>query len=98
MDSPAPHFDGPDLLQDRDAPRLTEQLKRIFGAMAGSQWRTLSELAELTGDPPASVSARLRDFRKPKFGEWIVEKEYIRNGLYRYRIKGRKARGQLTFL
>jgi hypothetical protein len=40
----------------------------------------------LTGAPPASVSAQLRHLRKPRFGGFTVEKRYLRDGLYTYRV------------
>ena len=49
-------------------------------------WHTLAEISEKTGDPEASVSARLRDFRKPKFGAFNVVREKMRDGLYQYKV------------
>jgi len=56
--------------------------------MSDGQWRTLGELSALTGDPEASISARLRDLRKPRFGGLTVERKYIRRGLFAYRVAG----------
>jgi len=41
--------------------------------------------------PEASVSARLRDLRKAKFGGYRVERQRVREGrgLYHYRLTGR---------
>ncbi len=36
--------------------------------MQDQGWRTLFEIRVVTGDPEASISARLRDFRKDDFG------------------------------
>lgn len=79
-------FAGSDYDDARDRPRLSGQLERVFNAMRDGQWRTLRKLAELTGDPEASVSAQLRHLRKPKFGGHTVRKEHVGNGLYRYRL------------
>jgi uncharacterized membrane protein len=49
-------------------------------------WWTLAELARATGYPEASISARLRDLRKPKFGGYTVERQYVERGLFRYRV------------
>lgn len=46
-----------------DAPRLTAQLQRVYDVMASGSWYTLREIAARTGDPEASISARLRDLR-----------------------------------
>lgn len=47
-----------------DRERLGEQLLRVIDAMEDGNWRTLREIANLTDDPEASISARLRDVRK----------------------------------
>lgn len=79
-------FNGSDYDPARDNRRLTGQLLRVWDLMKDQRWRTLKELAVATGDPEASVSAQLRHLRKPRFGGHIVEKEHIRNGLFRYRV------------
>jgi hypothetical protein len=50
------------------------------------RWYTLKDIAVRTGDPEPSISAQLRHLRKPRFGGYIVEREYIANGLYQYRV------------
>lgn len=47
-----------------DSRRLGAQLNRVFAVMIGGDWLTLGEIAAKTGDPEASISARLRDLRK----------------------------------
>lgn len=74
-----------------DAERLAGQHARVYSLMEDGRWRTLDEIAALTGDPPASVSARLRDFRKPRFGAHAVERRARggrERGLYEYRLGG----------
>ena len=79
-------FNGSDYDSQRDDARLTGQLLRIWEYMKDSKWRTLSEISQATGDPQASISAQLRHLRKPRFGAHIVEKEYLGNGLYQYKV------------
>jgi hypothetical protein len=79
-------FDGDDYNHKRDSERLTGQLLRIFEVVKDGKWRTLKEIALLTGDPEASISAQLRHLRKPRFGSHEVEKEYVDKGLYKYRV------------
>ena len=79
-------FDGDDYNHERDSDRLTGQLLRIFEVVKDSRWRTLKEIALLTGDPEASISAQLRHLRKPRFGSHEVEKQYVDRGLYKYRV------------
>jgi len=82
-------FDGADYIPERDNDRLGAQLKRIFDIVIDGQWRTLQDISELTGDPHASISAQLRHLRKPRFGSWNVERKYMGDGLYLYRLNGR---------
>ena len=79
-------FDGDDYKSKRDDKRLTGQIERIWNVMRGGAWRTLEEISRITNDPPASVSAQLRHLRKDKFGAHTVEREYLGDGLYRYRV------------
>ena len=55
-----------------DTPRLTAQLERVRAVMAGGDWWTPEQLEAATGDRWASISARLRDFRKAMYGGHTV--------------------------
>ena len=79
-------FDGVDYDSKRDNARLTGQLLRIWDVVCDEKWRTLREIANLTGDPEASISAQLRHLRKPRFGGHTVERQHIDGGLYKYRL------------
>ena len=88
---PETHFDGPDYQPKLDFSRLTGQIKRIFMLMSDREWRTLAEIAAITHDPEASISAQLRHMRKPRFteGAHTVERRRRGNagrGLYEYRL------------
>ena len=81
-------FDGQTFDPVLDGPRLTSQLDRVRAVMEQESWMTLREIADRTGDPESSISARLRDLRKPKFGEHQVERRRRRlgrRGLWEYR-------------
>lgn len=82
----AARFDGADYVPERDDARLHGQLERVWNVMRDQAWRTLAEIEQLTGDPQASISAQLRHLRKPRFGSHQVEKVYLGDGLYRYRL------------
>lgn len=71
-----------------DADRLNKQSRVVYAAVEDGNWRTLAQIAALTGAPEASVSARLRDFRKEKFGGITVERRRVENvrGLHEYRV------------
>lgn len=79
-------FDGAGYQADRDNPRLTAQLERVWKCMADGSWRTLRQIATATGDPESSISAQLRHLRKPRFGAHTVERNYVGNGLHAYRL------------
>jgi hypothetical protein len=81
-----PHRDGSTYEHARDARRLAGQHARIFSLMKDGCWRTLQEIAAHTNDGEASISARLRDFRKERFGSHTVEREHLGDGLFRYRL------------
>jgi hypothetical protein len=79
-------FGGPTFDAERDGSRLMRQLGLVRELMVDSQWRTLAEIGATTGQPEASVSARLRDLRKPRFGGHTVERRYAGQGLWEYRL------------
>ena len=55
--------------------RQTDVLRDVLlGAAQCDSWLTLRELARLTGYGEASISAQLRNLRKPQYGAFIVEK------------------------
>ena len=79
-------FDGGTYEPDRDHPRLSRQHLLVWNLMADGAWRTLREISDATGCPEASVSARLRDMRKWRFGGHTVNREYASDGLHRYQL------------
>jgi hypothetical protein len=79
-------FDGTTFDPARDSVRLTKQWWDVWLLMCDGHWRTLRMISERTGHPEASISARLRDFRKKRFGGHEVERRYISDGLYEYRV------------
>ncbi|HXH23438.1 MAG TPA: hypothetical protein VNN10_15570 [Dehalococcoidia bacterium] len=83
---PALFRDGRTFNYERDAQRLNAQHQRVLAVMLDGQWHTLSEISQRTGDPEASVSARLRDLRKPRFGGYVVERRHVSHGLWEYRL------------
>ena len=83
-------FNGADYESKRDNSRLAGQIQRVFKAMSDGRWRSLGQIEELTGDPQASISAQLRHLRKPRFGGHAVEKKYLGDGLYHYKLDVRQ--------
>ena len=84
---PAMHFDGETYNHSRDSIRLTGQMLKVYSVIKDGCWHTLPEIARQVGGSEAGVSARLRDFRKPRFGGYEVSKEYVSNGLWKYRLE-----------
>jgi hypothetical protein len=83
-------FGGDTFNERRDGDRLRAQLYRVYKVMYDGTWRTLEMISRETNDPITSISARLRDFRKRKFGGHIVERKYLHDGLWEYRLLVRK--------
>ena len=81
-----PGFDGETFQPAFDQERLGEQMRAVYQIMADGRWWTLGAVALEVGAPEASVSARLRDLRKSKFGGFEVERRRAQNGLHRYRL------------
>lgn len=79
---------GPVVLERGDIVRMGKQRATVLAYMAGGAWWTLADLAEATDYPEASLSARLRDFRKPKYGAHTVERRRTGpgRGTWEYRL------------
>jgi len=85
-----PHFDGAEVVPERDNERLSHQIDRIFELMKDGRERTLADIAAQTGAPEASVSAQLRNLRKRRFGLHQVLRRYCGNGLFAYTVIANK--------
>ena len=84
-----PEFDGSTYDSERDKKRLATQLLEVRTLMLDGKWRTLNEIADATSNPPASISARIRDLRKVKFGAYRVDSRIRgpkKGGLFEYRV------------
>jgi len=82
----APHRDGATYVHERDGKRLHSQHHRVLAFLRDGREHTLAEIAKATGDPEASVSARIRDLRKARFGSYQIERRYVERGLWAYRL------------
>ena len=79
-------FDGITYDHRLDQARLTGQLLRVFELMRDGKWFTLERLREICGGTTQSLSARLRDLRKPRFGAYTVERRRRTAGTWEYRL------------
>lgn len=67
-------FDGGTFVPERDAERLSGQMRRVFDLMRDGRWRKVEDIMRAIGGSHPSIQARLRDLRKPKFGAFTVER------------------------
>ena len=82
----AMYFDGSTYDAELDEVRLTKLMLRVYRSVKDGHWTTLSALSQATGGTEASVSARLRDLRKARFGAHSIDRRRVRGGLYEYRM------------
>lgn len=70
-----------------DFSRLNAQQLRVYDIVNDGSWHTLREIADRTGDPEASVSARLRDLRN-MFSLTVDRRRRgdEKRGLFEYRV------------
>lgn len=80
-------FDGASVL-GVDVPRLAGQLATIFNLMRDGKFRTLAQIAGAAECLETSASARLRDFRKARFGSHTVVSRPVESValVYEYRL------------
>jgi hypothetical protein len=83
-------FDGDTYAPALDRKRLSGQLERVFNSMSDWQWHSLADLSLHLGGTEASMSARLRDLRKSKFGSHVIDRRRVgTTGLFQYKLVGR---------
>lgn len=74
-----PLFDGPGL-EPFDIDRLNGQMRKAWDLMSDGQYRSLRTIAASIGSSEAGASARMRDFRKQKFGAHSVVRRRVGEG------------------
>ena len=84
-------FDGNTFDSVLDTVRLSRQAQLVFDLMRDGEYRTLQEIkAIIKHGSESGISARLRDFRKPKFGAFLVDRRRRgagENGLWEYQLR-----------
>jgi len=81
--------DGRSFDQNLDSERLSSQMDRVIEAVSDGQYHDLNSLVAKCGGTTASISARLRDLRKPKFGGHTVTSTRVgdpRSGKWVYKV------------
>lgn len=91
-------FNGETYCPALDEQRLTSQLERVRHFMMDGRWHTLAEIVAACGGTDASVSARLRDLRKPRWSSHQVDRRRVIAGLYEYRVIPPVGTQQLSLL
>lgn len=86
LPAPLPDPDGATFDPALDRERLGTLAERVWAVMRDGGWHTLADLSDRCGGSEASVSARLRDFRKEPWGSHFVERRRRTQGLYEYRL------------
>ena len=81
-----PLFDGLTFNHARDDTRLRKQLDAVRSVMMSGGWWTLAELSKKAQGSEASVSARLRDLRKTRFGGYTIDRRYVMDGVWEYHM------------
>ena len=84
-------FDGTTYEPKQDDHRLIPLIKELFIVMSDSKFRTLPELEKILKHRYmiTSISSKLRDLRKEKFGGHIVNRQNRgdrKNGFYEYQL------------
>lgn len=88
-------FDGATYDAAADEVRLAGLLEQVFYCMRDRKWRTLAEIRQALccNAGEASVSARLRDLRKVKFGGHTVNRRRrgeASSGIFEYQLEVRQ--------
>jgi hypothetical protein len=104
MTTPTVHIHGGTTLCPSDLPRLERLLDRVRDYMLDASktadpWRTLPRIQSFCAPcTEASVSARLRDLRRPEHGGFIVERRQVPNapGLFEYRVVNPERQRELS--
>ncbi len=83
-------FDGATYNHERDNKRLSLQMQSVYDMMSDEQWYSVPELAKHITGSETSISTCVRNFRKERFGGHNVERRYVSNGLFEYKLHLKK--------
>lgn len=79
-------YRGETYIPSLDGERLGRQLALVAACMASGSWMTLREIEAVTGQPQASVSARLRELRHRGATVERRRRGSVKVGLHEYRV------------
>jgi hypothetical protein len=68
--------------------KLSSKMEAVLEYMQDNQWHTIKQISEAVSYGPAEsgLTAGIRALRKPEFGSHNIEKRYIGESLYEYRL------------
>lgn len=80
--------DGVTYDASRDKQRLGAQMQDVFDLMKDGEWRSIYAISAALHHmhPEQSISSRLRDLRKERFGSHTVERRHVVEGTWEYRL------------
>ena len=80
-------FDGRTFDPEQDGQRLTSQLERVKGILLDGKVHQKADLMMAAGVfDSASLTARIRDLRKEKFGGYDVVSKRVAGGIWCYQM------------
>jgi DNA-binding transcriptional regulator GbsR (MarR family) len=62
-------------------------LKRLYAVMLGGEEYTLDQLSVMLGADTPSISARIRDLRKWKYGANTIVRRHLGDRVYGYSLR-----------
>lgn len=81
------HIDGAFYTPSLDEQRLTTQMERVRRELLDGRWHTAQHVADRIHAPLTSVSAQIRNLRKPENGGYdIITRRDGDTGLFLYRL------------
>ena len=93
-------FSGRTYHAARDHDRLSRQYDHVFAIMRDGKPRSLLDIRKTLYrrynriEPTQSISARLRDMRKARFGGHAVERSYEGGGTWLYWVRPSRRKGR----
>jgi hypothetical protein len=67
--------------------KMNSKMLAVLQFMLDGQWRSLRQISEGTAYPSLTgLSACIRSLRKPEYGSHMIEKRFVTESLYEYRL------------
>lgn len=67
--------------------RMNSRMLSVLTLISDGEWRSLKQISEAVAYPSLTgLSACIRSLRKPEYGGHVIEKRFISESLYEYRL------------